>query len=399
MMRSYCATSLRVHPRTGSPHPRAPRCVVGFSLVLLLAAVIDVGRSPVVSAAVGPSASLVQIVPKIPEDDARGEARNGILLADQQHVLTTRAVAATAPVFELRLHGEYRILHGAPAWLGETSALAFLFIHSDPVDTPGVSLKGEPRSTQTGADLLAIGLTPGDPPALRTVPGKLDSAGPIRRFQPSDPLPTAFEGAAVTTREGELLGILSQHAGTWVIVDLREAVGRLTEIAPEIFAPPSSGTAGLPLPTWAVITLLILALSTCCLIAARRLIDKRRQSAFYRSPAKQDTMIILRGIAGAFAGQSLEITSELIVIGRSPRDASLVMPPEASRVSRRHCSLKLDSSGRVVIRDEGSTHGTFVQSGSRIGRDFQVLSPPCRIAIGDDTQVFEIDAVTQDDQP
>lgn len=68
--------------------------------------------------------------------------------------------------------------------------------------------------------------------------------------------------------------------------------------------------------------------------------------------------------------------SPRIVIGRG-QEAGLQIPDEM--ISRRHCEIYLDPSGRVFVRDLGSTNGTFVD-GSPVGT--MELTPGHRLQVG-----------------
>jgi pSer/pThr/pTyr-binding forkhead associated (FHA) protein len=54
---------------------------------------------------------------------------------------------------------------------------------------------------------------------------------------------------------------------------------------------------------------------------------------------------------------------ERAYVGRS---RSVAIELRYDSVSKRHCSLQVDGQGRLVVRDEGSSNGTFV-GGHRIG--------------------------------
>ncbi len=64
----------------------------------------------------------------------------------------------------------------------------------------------------------------------------------------------------------------------------------------------------------------------------------------------------LKVVGGKNDGREIRIAGPEFVIGRGD-EAHL--KPGSELVSRRHCSIKLDN-GRVVIADEGSRNGTFV---------------------------------------
>ena len=83
-------------------------------------------------------------------------------------------------------------------------------------------------------------------------------------------------------------------------------------------------------------------------------------------------MPTLRSMSG---GPDIAVNCPPVIVGRHARcDARL----ESSRVSRRHCVLT-EYNGDVVIRDLGSTNGTWV-NGRRVARSR--LTPGDLVSIG-----------------
>lgn len=76
----------------------------------------------------------------------------------------------------------------------------------------------------------------------------------------------------------------------------------------------------------------------------------------------------LRCLSGEFAGLELEISDELITLGRDPMIRGLVFLSEpSSSISKRHCELRYDPAiGRVTLTDLNSSNGTFAADGSRL---------------------------------
>jgi hypothetical protein len=100
----------------------------------------------------------------------------------------------------------------------------------------------------------------------------------------------------------------------------------------------------------------------------------------------------LRGITGQYAGASIELAAGPSTLGRDPRSANLVFPPETDSVSKRHCTVSWDAARRTfVLQDHGSTNGTFLSTGERLSshqpRD---LRPGDRFYIGDLRNQFEV---------
>jgi pSer/pThr/pTyr-binding forkhead associated (FHA) protein len=67
----------------------------------------------------------------------------------------------------------------------------------------------------------------------------------------------------------------------------------------------------------------------------------------------------LRCVAGDFAGNTLKLGTEPLVIGRLPERANLVIP--SPHISGAHTRLTPEpGAGRVWIEDLGSRNGTYV---------------------------------------
>jgi DNA segregation ATPase FtsK/SpoIIIE, S-DNA-T family len=71
--------------------------------------------------------------------------------------------------------------------------------------------------------------------------------------------------------------------------------------------------------------------------------------------------IALDVTAGPAKGQSFRLTRSRVLIGRGPVD----LPVNDPRMSRRHASLEVYGSACVLLKDLGSTNGTFV-NGRRV---------------------------------
>ncbi|MCI0585779.1 MAG: FHA domain-containing protein [Planctomycetes bacterium] len=60
---------------------------------------------------------------------------------------------------------------------------------------------------------------------------------------------------------------------------------------------------------------------------------------------------------GPLKGTTYDLASEVVTVGRQAEN-SICIPSE--RVTRRHCTLRLQPNGRWALKDEGSLNGTFV---------------------------------------
>jgi hypothetical protein len=72
---------------------------------------------------------------------------------------------------------------------------------------------------------------------------------------------------------------------------------------------------------------------------------------------------ILYCLTGHYAGNTLELTDQPLVIGRDPTLCQLVMPTTMKGIGRRHCKLSYDKKDNCFwIEDHSSANGTFVNN-------------------------------------
>ena len=88
-----------------------------------------------------------------------------------------------------------------------------------------------------------------------------------------------------------------------------------------------------------------------------------------------DTGLRIQGVTGRFASRRFAIPGTLR-IGRDPARNDLVYPADSQGVSGVHCVLTVEG-GRVILRDLGSTYGTFV-GGNRLA-----ANAPTELRVGD----------------
>lgn len=94
-------------------------------------------------------------------------------------------------------------------------------------------------------------------------------------------------------------------------------------------------------------------------------------------------MAVLKIISGDSAGVSYEIGSGSYRVGRT--DANSIRLPDGS-VSSAHAEVSLDSAGNLIVRDLGSTNGTFV-NGQRVRE--ALIQPGQGLRIGNLELMFE----------
>jgi hypothetical protein len=102
---------------------------------------------------------------------------------------------------------------------------------------------------------------------------------------------------------------------------------------------------------------------------------------------------VLRGVRGPFAGQTVELGSEPVVIGRDPQECHLVVPIGFRNVSKRHCSVRYDANAQCfVVEDLGSTNGTFAAPKRKIRPNVPcVLAPHSCFYLATHDCTFEVD--------
>ena len=81
--------------------------------------------------------------------------------------------------------------------------------------------------------------------------------------------------------------------------------------------------------------------------------------------------VLIQAICGPLQGQSWELLT-FLSIGRNPGE-NIVLPPDTSGISRRHC-LIARRGDQVTVTDLGSSYGTFL-NGSRITANQPVAVP------------------------
>jgi hypothetical protein len=110
-----------------------------------------------------------------------------------------------------------------------------------------------------------------------------------------------------------------------------------------------------------------------------------------QAPPVAPKRMVLVGVAGTYAGQKIPLSSRPVVLGRDPSIANLVFPTAAEHVSKRHCQVTCDGSGRVVLEDSWSSNGTFMAAGERLSAGKpRELRAGDRFYLGSQTNLFEV---------
>ncbi len=100
---------------------------------------------------------------------------------------------------------------------------------------------------------------------------------------------------------------------------------------------------------------------------------------------------VIKGVAGHFAGQTLELVDNQLVIGRDPRLAQLVYPREKEEISRKHLTIRFDESTHKFSLVDSSSNGTYLSSNQRLetGQTYY-LNNGDRFYLASPNEVFEI---------
>jgi S1-C subfamily serine protease len=108
-------------------------------------------------------------------------------------------------------------------------------------------------------------------------------------------------------------------------------------------------------------------------------------------PAAGSGAPVLRGVSGPYAGVALPLGGGSIAIGRDPALVQLVIPPDRTRVSKRHALVRYDPGRHVFsVEDCWSSHGTLVNGRPIPSGQPVVLRPGERFHLATAEIVFEV---------
>lgn len=99
----------------------------------------------------------------------------------------------------------------------------------------------------------------------------------------------------------------------------------------------------------------------------------------------------LIGITGEYAGKSFPIKINGIMLGRDNVACQIIFGSHAKGVSRHHCMIKYNAdTSMFVINDIGSSYGTFLVSGTKIGSTPTAIKNGERFYLGSQSNMFEV---------
>ena len=99
----------------------------------------------------------------------------------------------------------------------------------------------------------------------------------------------------------------------------------------------------------------------------------------------------LIGISGLFAGQTLDLVNNQLIIGRDPKIAQVVFPQSSEEISRKHCTIRYDENSNKFILEDSSSNGTYLASNQKleVGKQYY-LNPGDRFYVADSRELFEV---------
>ena len=81
----------------------------------------------------------------------------------------------------------------------------------------------------------------------------------------------------------------------------------------------------------------------------------------------------IRCVSGPLIGQVYSVAPQGLIVGRD-NDCAVRFPSNQPGVSRHHCSVRWEG-GMLMLTDLGSSHGTFLQNGTRLSPQYPTPIP------------------------
>ena len=255
------------------------------------------------------------------------------------------------------------------------------------VGFPGASL-----NVGDAAAALVPSISKGILSKFLSKPGDAKDEPPVNHIQTTAAVNSGNSGGPMFDACGRVAGVIVSKAltkldknrafaeGVNLAIAIDELIVELDRLkipytaASDACAPIAEGSSGaISLTQGATFALAAIALFASFNKRARKAVTNATIRLGYRpapprpAPAHAASKrMMLRCIAGPFAGQKIPLSSKPCVIGRDAAVSNLVFPHDATQISKRHCQLTCDAQGQVILEDSWSSNGTFTGSGQRI---------------------------------
>lgn len=100
---------------------------------------------------------------------------------------------------------------------------------------------------------------------------------------------------------------------------------------------------------------------------------------------------VIKGVSGHFAGQTLELIENQMVIGRDPRLAQLVYPQDREEISRKHLTIRFDDKTHKFTLVDSSSNGTYLSSKQKLEpSETYYLNSGDKFYLADPNESFEV---------
>lgn len=222
----------------------------------------------------------------------------------------------------------------------------------------------------------------------------------IRRVQLDVNISGGNSGGPLVNKKGQVLGIntMSVSSGNDSVnyaIDIREAMDLLDRNNI-----PYAKAGGLSIPSyaiWIAVGVLVVAVIVVVIV-----LIVRKPSSIGGNPAPlpptpsnpNDTGLRVQGIAGVHQGRRYAVMAgKTMIFGRSA--GSVIAYPEGTGgISGSHCSLWYEN-GRLYIKDNGSSYGTFVGQNKLVANQAVQLNVGDTFSLGSPKEQFRIEGRSQ----